>query len=57
MAIEMIYHRILLANMGLPQEDYTEVFEDNPACIEWSNHVLNGRERAKHIDIRKRFAH
>ena len=57
MAIEMIYLRNLLANMGLPQEDYTEVFEDNTACIEWSNHVLGGRERAKHIDIRKHFAH
>jgi hypothetical protein len=59
MAIEMIYLRNLLANMGLPQEDYTEVFEDKTACIEWSNHVLGGRERAKHIqvDIRKHFAH
>ena len=57
MAIEMIYLRNLLANMGLPQEDFTEVFEDNAACIEWSKHVLGGRERAKHIDIRKQFAH
>ena len=57
MAIEMIHLHNLLANMGLPQEDYTEVFEDNTACIEWSNHVLGGRERAKHIDIRKHFAH
>ena len=23
----------------------------------WSNHVLGGRERAKHIDIRKHVAH
>ena len=57
MAIEMIYLGNLLANMGLPQEDYTEVFEDNTACIKWSNHVLGRRERAKHIDIRKHFAH
>jgi hypothetical protein len=57
MAIEMIYLCNLLANMGLPQEDYTEVFEDSTACIKWSNHVLCGRERAKHIDIRKHFAH
>jgi hypothetical protein len=57
MAIEVIYLRNLLSSMGLPQEDYTEVFEDNTACIEWSNHVLGGRERAKHIDIRKHFAH
>jgi hypothetical protein len=24
---------------------------------EWSNRVIGGRERAKHIDIRKHFAH
>jgi hypothetical protein len=57
MAIEMIYRRTLLAIMGLPQKDYTEVFEDNTACIEWANHVLGGRERAKHIDIHTHFAH
>jgi hypothetical protein len=56
-AIEMIYLGNLLANMGLPQEDYTEVLEDNTACIKWLNHVLGGRERAKQIDIRKHFAH
>ena len=30
---------------------------DNAACIEWGNNVIGGRERAKHIDIRKHFAH
>ena len=33
------------------------MYEDNTACIEWGNHVIGGRERAKHIDIRKNFAH
>jgi hypothetical protein len=33
------------------------VYEDNTACIEWGNHVIGGRERAKHIDIWKHFAH
>ena len=33
------------------------VYEDNTACIEWGNNVICGRERAKHIDIRKHFAH
>ena len=33
------------------------MYEDNNACIEWSNNVIVGRERAKHIDIRKHFAH
>ena len=43
--------------MQLQEGDDTPVFEDNTACIEWSNHVMGGRERAKHIDIRKHFAH
>jgi hypothetical protein len=33
------------------------VFQDNTACIEWANHVIWGRERAKHIDIRQHFVH
>jgi hypothetical protein len=63
MAIEMIYLRnlpmvlVLLANMGLPQEDCTEVlnlvFEDNTACIEWSSHVLGGRKRASTLLMRR----
>ena len=37
MAIEMIYLQNLLANMGLLQENYTEVFDskDNTVCTEW----------------------
>jgi hypothetical protein len=35
----------------------TPVYEDNIACIEWGNNVISGRELAKHIDIRKHFAH
>ncbi len=42
--------------MGLPQEDDTPVY-DNTACIEWGNHIIGGRERAKHIDIHKHLAH
>ncbi len=57
MAVEIIYLRNLIRNMGLPQEDDTPVYEDNTACIEWRNHIIGGRERAKHIDIRKHFAH
>jgi hypothetical protein len=35
------------------------VYEDNTACNEWGNNlnIIGGRERAKHIDIRKHFAH
>jgi hypothetical protein len=56
-AIEIIYLRDLLKNMGFPQADDTPVYEDNTACIEWGNHIIGGRELAKHIDIRKHFAH
>ena len=59
MAIEVLYLRNLLANMGFAQAPDTPVYEDNAACIEWGNHTIGGpsRERAKHIDIRKHFAH
>ena len=57
MAIEIIYLRNLLHNMGFKPDDDTPVYEDNTACIEWGNHIIGGRERAKHIDIRKHFAH
>lgn len=43
--------------MEFTQRGWTPVYEDNNACIEWSNNVIGGRERAKHIDIRKHFAH
>ena len=35
----------------------TPIHEDNSASIGWGNNVIGGRERAKHIDIRKHFAH
>ena len=57
MAIEMIYLRNLHDNLGFKPDDDTPVYEDNTACIEWGNHVIGERERAKHIDIRKQFAH
>jgi hypothetical protein len=56
-AVEIIYLRNLIRNMGLPQENDTPVYEDNTACIESGNHIIGGRERAKHIDNRKHFAH
>jgi hypothetical protein len=53
---EIIYLRRLVGNLGFEQRAPTPVGEDNTACIEWGNHVIGGRERAKHIDIRKHFA-
>ena len=45
-----------LERLGFAQPQPTPVYEDNTACIEWGNNVIGGRERAKHIDIRKHFA-
>ena len=53
-ASEVLYLRMLLECMGFAQ---ASVYEDNTACIEWGNNVIGGRERAKHIDIQKHFAH
>jgi hypothetical protein len=43
--------------MGSPQEDDKPVYEDNTTCVEWGNHIINGRERAKRVDILNHFAH
>ncbi len=53
----MLYLRRLLEQLGFAQQSPTPVYEDNTACIEWGNNIIGGRERAKHIDIRKHFAH
>ena len=55
--MEVNYLRQLLRDMGFGPTSPTPVYEDNTACIEWTNNVIGGRERAKHIDIRKLFAH
>ena len=54
---EVLYLRNLLERMGFAQPQPTPVYEDNTAYIEWGNNVIGGRVRAKHIDIRKHFAH
>jgi hypothetical protein len=45
--------------MGFAPKSWIPVYEDNNACIEWSNNTIGGRrrERAKHIDIQKHFTH
>jgi hypothetical protein len=52
----VLYLRKLLDQLGFAQQSPTPVYEDNTACIEWGNNIIGGRERAKHIDIRKHFA-
>ena len=56
-AVEVIYLSQLLRNMGFGPTSPMPVYEDNTACIEWTNNVIGGRERAKHIDILNHFAH
>ncbi len=53
---DVLYLRKLLDQLGFTQQPPTPVYEDNTACIEWGNNIIGGRERAKHIDIRKHFA-
>ena len=43
--------------MGFVPQGYTPVYEDSNACIEWSNNIIGGRERAEHVNIRKHCAH
>ena len=54
-AVEVIYLRQLLRDMSFGPTSPTPVYDVNTACIEWTNNVIGGRERAKHIDIRKHF--
>ena len=59
-AKELIYLRHLFTNPGFPPRAPTPVGEGNSACIEWTNRIIGGRERAEHLDlriVRKRFAH
>ncbi len=53
----MLYLCKLLDKLGFTQQSPTPVYEDNTACIEWGNNIIGGLERAKHIDIRRHFAH
>jgi hypothetical protein len=48
---------IYCAVWASPEGDGNPVYEDNTGCIEWGNHMIGGRERAKHTGIRKHFAH
>ncbi len=54
---EVLYLGKLLERMGFAQTSPTPVYEANTASIEWDNNVIGGRERAKHIDNQKHFAH
>jgi hypothetical protein len=50
---EALYLLTLLDRLGFKQKKPTPIYEDNTACTKLGNNVIGGRERAKHIDIRK----
>jgi hypothetical protein len=50
-----LVHRLCFTQKRPTQKRPTPIYEDITACIEWGNYVIGGRERAKHIDIRKHF--
>jgi hypothetical protein len=54
---EVLYLRDLLHRLRFSQKKPTPVYEENTAFIEGGNHVIRGREQAKHIDIPKYFTH
>ena len=54
---EVLYLQTLLDRLGFKQKKPTPIYEDNTACIKWDNNDIGRRERAKHIGIRKHFAH
>jgi hypothetical protein len=53
----VLYLRKRLDELGFTQQSPAPVYEDKTACIKWGNNIIGGRERAKHIDIWKHFAH
>ena len=57
LALEMIYLRRLLADLGLAMRCPTPVGEDNSACMEWTNCVVGARQRARHLELRVHHAH
>jgi hypothetical protein len=56
-AVQALYIRGLLINMGFDPVGWTPIHEDYNSCIEWSNNVIRGRERATPVDIRKHVSH
>lgn len=50
-ALEAVWLRRILADLGTPQTQPTPLYEDNHACILMSENPVH-RERTKHIDIR-----
>jgi len=50
-AREVVWLRRLLAELGMPQEGPTVIYEDNKACISYSKNNTN-HDRTKHIDNR-----
>lgn len=53
-AKEAIYLRLLLSDLGFPQEEATVIYEDNQACIKMSENPVH-HKKSKHINMRYYF--
>mmetsp|Transcript_29663 Transcript_29663/g.60922 ORF Transcript_29663/g.60922 Transcript_29663/m.60922 type:complete len:125 (-) Transcript_29663:51-425(-) len=51
---EVVYLRAILRSFGLAQVCPTEVWEDNAACIQIAENLVN-RKFTRHIDVRRYF--
>ena len=51
---ECIWLRLLLRELGFPQDDESVIWEDNQGCIALANNPKL-HERSKHIDVRHHF--
>ena len=52
---EVKYLRMLLRELGCPQEEPTLIWEDNKACILLAENESSSAGRCKHIDTKFRF--
>ncbi len=53
---EVLYLLALLDSLGFKQKKSTPIYDHTTACIKWGNNIIEGSERAKHINIKKHFA-
>ena len=57
MVQEVICTRRILERIGFSQPEPSPVFKDNRICVAWSEGLVGGSDRAKHIDLRAHFVH
>lgn len=52
-AREVLWHRLLLSNLGFPQRSATTIYQDNQSTIKFASNAVYS-QRTKHIDVRYR---